>query len=1256
MDSMSDTTYITTDTMQKINPDYEDTQINISTMTSDNQKVHSHLVTNLTIRAYRDAIRYELPPTYSHKRLPINRNHIPTRNNLRNWPHLLNVAENLPMEHQNIPIGMLIGHNFTRAFRPKEIIKTDNEDEPFAIRTALGWSVMGNSKSKLDKTTLATVVDQPTNKEVVTFKCSTKTGKEIGKLLKLFSKEFADAHDETPGLSIEDKQFLDIMKQGTKLGQDGRVSMPLPFKAKPIHQNTKSAAMHRFKLLEKKFQHDPKYREHYYEFMNDIISKGEAILANDEHENSWYIPHFGVYHPKKPSKIRVVFDCAAKVGGVSLNDFLLQGPEHINDLQGILMRFRSNHIAVMGDIERMFHQFKVTPDHQDYLRFLWYDAEGRPTTYKMTVHLFGARSSPACATYGLRYLADKYQSRVSTFEARDFIHNNFYVDDGLASVSTEAEAIRLVREAQALCITGNLRLHKLVSNSRAVMTAIPRSEQCSSLQKLNLDTDDLPHERSLGVIWDTNKDCLTFEFTDYAKPDTRRGVLSTVASIFDPLGFIAPFTMKGKSILQEICRSKAEWDEPLDERTLRKWTAWKNCVQDVQKINVPRCIKAPDFGEVATAELHTFSDASNTGYGQCSYIRLVDTTRRVHVSLLASKARVAPIKAVTIPRLELQAACGAARLASRIQDEMSIKDLKSYYYTDSKVVLGYINNTEDRFHTYVANRVEMIRSLTEPSGWKYIPTKENPADIASRGAEINYLNESIWFSGPEFLWCEPVIIPCQPQIETDPSDPEVRKVTSLATKQEPELDSLDQKLQRYSDWNRAVKDIAIVQQKLFGRDRDLEAARRSIIRATQRECFSADMQRLAKKQDITKSSPIYRLNPFLDDQGVLRVGGRLQQSSLLSFEEKYPTILPKQSHTTTLIIRHCHQLAAHQGREATLSKIRSKGYWVVSAKSVVYKHVDRCIICKRIRGRPLIPQMATLPFDRLAETPPFTHCGLDCFGPFVVKDGRKEKKTYGLIITCMASRAVHMELLEDMTSDSFINALRNLIAIRGPVKTIRCDQGTNFVGAFNDLAKNMEGQRSNLNIDFKFNPPHASNMGGVWERLIRSARNILKGMGEKYGGRLSTPQLRTLFYEVMAVMNSRPLGSITEDQMPLTPNMLLTMKSEITYPTPGTFEDADIYSRKRWRVVQQLANQFWCRWRNEYLQALQVRQKWVKKTSEVSVGDIVHVLKEEGLRNDWSLARVVECIKSHDAEVRSVKLFLGLRYIQRTILNISSGQ
>ncbi|XP_067943139.1 LOW QUALITY PROTEIN: uncharacterized protein [Watersipora subatra] len=1150
VDSMSDTTYITVDTIHKIQPDYTHTEIDITTMTSDKKKVHTHLVYGLTVRAYNHKVCYELLPSYSHHKIPIDRRQIPTKTVLSRWPHLIQVVNELPNNHKDVPVGLLIGNNFTKAFKPQQVIDTDHDDEPFAIKTAIGWNVMGDSAPH---TTLATIVDQPAKHDFVTFQCTTKSNKEVHKL-----------------------KYI-----------QPRISW--------------------FRLLEKKFQKDSHYKEQYHEFMRDIINKGEAIPATEETtDHSWYIPHFGVYHPRKPDRIRVVFDCAAKVGGVSLNDFLLQGPEHMNDLQGILLRFRLRPIAIMGDIERMFHQFKVSENHQDYLRFIWYNAEGQLQSYKMTVHLFGARSSPACATYGLRFLADNFRDAIPhNTQSHHFIHHNFYVDDGLASVRNESEAVNLIKKSQALCQTGKLRLHKIASNSRAVLAAIPKSECTSILVSLELTSEPLPQERSLGVLWDTNQDIFTFKHEPPSKPNTRRGVLSSVASVFDPLGLISPFTLKGRIILQETCKQNYDWDTPLESSLLNCWAKWMSDLSNVHNVQVPRCVSPRAFNQIESAQLHTFTDASTTGYGHCTYLRLVNTNRKVHVALLASKAKVAPIKQITIPRLELQAACSAVQAVNKYVKKLELPNITTYFYSDSTVVLGYICNTKERFQTFVANRVETIRTLSKPKNWAYVPTNQNPADMASRGASIIDLTHSEWFSGPKFLWTEPIDIPPQPQLSISPNDDEVKKA-SISLMTTAKIVVFDKYLERFSKWNSAIKAIVLIRKVIYKEaEPNYETAKHAILRIIQHDYFSDEIADLNEYKSVKKSSSLMKLAPFVDENGLLRIGGRLQESSTLSFHEKHPIIIPKASHIAKLVISHYHQLAAHQGCGPTLASIQTHGFWIVNARSQVYKQVKSCVICKKIRGTPKIPQMATLPSKRLDETAPFTHCGLDCFGTFRVKDGRKERKTYGLIITCLSSRAVHIELLEDMTSDSFINALRNLIAIRGAVSTIRCDQGTNFVGAFNDLARNMQGQITHhySDIKFTFNPPHSSNMGGVWERLIRSARNILKGMGEKH-----------------------------EEQTPLTPNILLTMKSQLTLPPPGVFEKADIYSKKRWRVVQQLANEFWRRWRNEYIHTLQTRQKWTHKQDEVLVGDVVHVLKDEGLRGDWSLARVVDIERSHDGE------------------------
>ena len=563
------------------------------------------------------------------------------------------------------------------------------------------------------------------------------------------------------------------------------------------------------------------------------------------------------------------------------------------------------------------------------------------------------------------------------------------------------------------------------------------------------------------------------------------------------------------------------------------------------------------------------------------------------------------------------------------------------FWTDSQVVLGYLKNTTKKFHVYVTNRIQQVIDNCSPQSWFYVPTTSNPADHASRGLTIESLlkPQSSWFTGPEFLQHEPIRLPKQliPQVKAD--DPEVKALASATSQKEP---SLAKRLERLSSWKKAVKVTQLFLEKIYRHKKKYvtNSAKHTnaideILKSVQCDHFS-EMETLRRGGQIDKNSKLFNLNPFVDDNGVMRVGGRLQNSTSLEYKAKHPVILPRQSHITTILIRQLHEQVAHQGRGITLAKIRSSGYWIIGARSLIDSIIFKCITCRKARAQPSVPLMAPLPQKRASQSPPFTYCGVDCFGPFYVKDRRTELKRYGLIVTCLASRAVHIEVLDDMTSSAFINAIRNVISLRGPIREIRCDQGTNFIGAAPELTE--QGV-----LEFKFNPPHASHMGGVWERMIRTARNVLSVLLKKQGGRIDTSGLRTLMYEVAAIINSRPLTMVDDEQNPLTPNMLLTMKTDIILSPPGEFEEADIYARKRWRTVQQLANHFWQRWKTEYIQTLQSRQKWVKNKPNLKLGSIVLIKNESNTRNEWPLARVVECIVSSDQQVRSAKLLLGNR-------------
>ncbi|XP_041478849.1 uncharacterized protein LOC121426565 [Lytechinus variegatus] len=342
-------------------------------------------------------------------------------------------------------------------------------------------------------------------------------------------------------------------------------------------------------------------------------------------------------------------------------------------------------------------------------------------------------------------------------------------------------------------------------------------------------------------------------------------------------------------------------------------------------------------------------------------------------------------------------------------------------------------------------------------------------------------------------------------------------------------------------------------------------AEKEIIRLIQRRTFDE-----AKSSEISKShnererrrrcketSRLCRLDPFIDDDGILRVGGRLRRSDL-SFESKHPAILP-QIHLTKLIVSQCHTEVAHGGRGMTTNHLRAKGYWILGSSNFISKFISQCVVCRRLRQPPQIQKMADLPEDRLSPAPPFTYAGVDCFGPWLIKEGRKELKRYGLIFTCMASRGIHIEVLHSLSTDSFINGLRRFISVRGPVRQLRCDRGTNFVGAeVKRCAESSEKQVKDFLlkegcdfIAFKFNVPASSHMGGVWERQIRSIRQVLDVLLHQAGQQLDDESLRTLMCEAAAIVNSRPLTTDLLNEpthsTPLTPNHLLTQKSRVIF-------------------------------------------------------------------------------------------------------------
>ena len=398
-------------------------------------------------------------------------------------------------------------------------------------------------------------------------------------------------------------------------------------------------------------------------------------------------------------------------------------------------------MALVSDIEAMFHQVRVDPKDYDALRFLWWpddDLSKQPIEYRMEVHLFGNTSSPSCANFSLRKTAQDQSGDFSP-EVISTVLKNFYVDDCLKSVASSSVARNLRKELCEFLSNGGFRLTKWLCNDKDVLDSIPRSERASSVLDLDLNAGVLPVERTLRVQWNVDTDTLTFKITARDKPPTRRGILSATSSFYDPLGLLAPFILLAKKLIQDLCKKGYDWDEHIGEDESLRWDGWLSELPKLSYITIPRSFKPIDFGSPIVTEIHHCADASQMAYGAVSYLRFINEAKEIHCSFVTEKTRLAHVKAMTVPRLELSAAVLAVKLDRTLREGLEISIDRSVFWTDSTAVLQYIRNENKRFQTFVANRLAVIHDGSKPSQWNFVDSNRNPADDASRGLTVEKL-------------------------------------------------------------------------------------------------------------------------------------------------------------------------------------------------------------------------------------------------------------------------------------------------------------------------------------------------------------------------------------------------------------------------------------------------------------------------------------------------------------------------------------
>ena len=1237
LDSGSNTTFCSQKLVDSVGIESTPVEYTISTMSSSRESRNGKLV-NLELQSSDGLAKVSLRNVYVTDNIPVSQ----CKLDLTGYAHLTD----LPVHDVSSRVDLLIGQDNAELLLPLQT-RSGSKGEPFAIQTVLGWSVNGP------------VVHPSVNKKVISHFINTdQIENNLHDLWKIENEEVAR---DKSAWSVEDRKVIELWdEQVERVGN--HYQLPIPFRDDTDLPNNICVAQSRLKSLRASLDKRG-LTEAYSNEIDKLCDKNyaEKVPLYDVNQSSrvWYLPHQVVVSDKKPGKVRIVYDCSSKFHGQSLNDRCLQGPDLANKLLHVLLRFRNHSYAITADIEAMYYQVLVAPSDIDCLRFLWVNEHGTIEHFRMLRHVFGGVWSGCAATYAL-------QRTVSDFGQcdeiiKDTVLNSFYVDDLLVSVSSREQAKCIVEGTCSVLECGGFRLTKFVSNDVDILSQVPTEERAVDVKELKLESQS----KVLGLVWNVGEDYFHFDVQFNYDNVTRRVMLSVVSSLYDPLGFVVPVLMVGRVLLQDATRRKLDWDKNIPSDILEKWLQWVSWLRCLSQVKIPRSVK-PSAHDSSYLELHHFSDSNDRSYGCCSYLRCVGKSG-VHTALLCSKGKVAPIKSVSIPRLELQGAVLAARMDSMLREELHLDLGPSTFWVDSTIVLNFIHNDSRRFQVFVANRVSEIRNLTSPDQWNHISGSENPADLITRGVHPDGLMSGIWLRGPDFLssykseWNHEKFVPSSEfdSVEVKRSQQVVSHVVEVS--QHP----IDTILSYYSSWRRTKRALAWwlrLKENLLHRKSEncsnltvseVRTAEILLIQHVQSEVYGDEISKLSASK-CCKSSKLRDLSPFINDQGLLCVGGRLKHASL-GTESKHPYIIPHDHIVAKMIVLDCHNVA-HLGVEWTLSWVRRK-FWITRARSVIKRVRSECITCKRLFDPPGSQAMADLPPERLiAGKPPFSFVGMDCFGPFNVKLGRSEIKRYCCVFTCLNIRAIHIEKIDSMDTDSFLNCHRRFISRRGiPVK-IWCDNGSNFIGAQNELARNIDQKKvhshcTSLEIEWYFHPPHASHWGGIWERMIRTIRKVLVAILDK--ARLTDEILSTVLCEVESIVNSRPITKVSNDVIdsaPLTPHHLLLLKGSPP-PPPGTFHLVDVY-RRRWRHVQFLSEQFWRKWLREYLPTLQLKNKWFDKQRNLKEGDLVLVADENTPRGLWPLGVIASVKPGRDGLIRSVSVKTNSTVLVRPVTKI----
>lgn len=1077
----------------------------------------------------------------------------------------------------------------------------------------------------------------------------------------------------------KDRECETVFGNTHQRDETGRYSVHLPLLSDklPSLGNSVPLATKRFLAMERRLQTNEEFRAKYVNFMREYLELGHMSLCNGSIDDNasgagYTIPHHGIFKADS-DKIRVVFDASCPTSsGVALNDCLHAGPKLQRDIAEIICRFRLHEFVFTTDIRMMFRQILISEDDRPYQRILWRESPELPLLlYNLNTVTYGMKSSPYLAIRTLRQLADDEEARYPA--AAHLLRSSVYMDDIFGGADTLEGAKKLKQELTYLLCSGGFELSKWTANDKQLLEDVPAEH----LEKPRIfdNVDGSGFFKILGIQWDPNSDSFSYHTKlDDKETTTKRSILSTLARTFDPLGWITPVIYQGKVLMQRLWLLNLSWDEQPPADVIAEW---QGILAELPLISHLR-LKRFALNNGRSCSLHGFADASELGYGAAVYIRTVDHDGRAQVHLLMAKSRVAAVKSkLTIPKLELSASALLVRLmkyvVEAIKNEVDIKEI--ICWSDSTIVLSWLRISPHLLQTFEGNRVSQIVNCGLDLTWRHIPSEMNPADVASRGCRASdLLGHTLWW-GPYWLKGSADTWPINIMDKEKEMDlPGLRKIpVNVHTST---TDAAESIFTRFSSLSMLLAVVAYcfrfitnakgssnrltgvltVPERKFALDR--------LIKLAQEAELADDLDNL--KRDKRCSTRLRRLMPFISEDGLLRVGGRLQNSNL-PFSGKHPVVLPKRHPLTALIIDHFHIIYCHVGA-TTLLGILQRQYWIISATQVVRTRIFKCIKCFKTKAKPTEPLMAALPGDRVNAIGVFHTVQTDFAGPFLIKHSRlrnaKILKAYLCVFICSSTKCVHLECVTDLSTDGFLAALTRFTSRRGLPSVIRSDCGTNYVGSnrhLNEVQKYLASREAQQglvnkaaqqNVTWCFNPPAAPHFGGLFEATVKAAKTLLRRViGEQV---LTFDELVTVFTRIEAVLNCRPLCPLAQDPENfevLTPAHFLIGRPLLSVPEYN-FEDIPDSRLSRFNLIQAISQRFWRKWSDQYLHSLQMRHKWTSLTDPPRTGDLVLVKEENLPALKWRLGRIAELLPGRDGVVRVVKLKTSTGTMTRPVVKI----